>query len=484
MNTASVAPLRGNNNAKPQGRMLPHNEEAEASVLGAMLLARQAVLDAAELLTAGDFYRPRYGAVFAAIVAVENRGDPPDVVTVADELRRTGMLELAGGESELIRLQADTPSTSSLHYAKIVAEHAQLRRLIAASAEISEAAYEAPTDVAALVDVAQQRFFDAVTDVRRATVQPLPSVLQAGLDRLEALYESKGGLLGVPTGWTDLDEILLGLAPGCLYTVGARPAMGKSAFALNLATHAAVRANVPTLFVSLEMSEAELTQRLLAAEAKVDATKLRSGKLDANDWPKLTNAVARIAEHPLQFLCSSGVSLMELRSKARQLRARGELGLLIIDYLQLMDTSAAETRQLQIAELTRGLKKLAGELAIPIVILSQINRGVEQRNDKRPNLSDLKESGAIEQDSDVVMFLFRDEIYNPDSTDRGIAEVIIAKHRQGPTGTVRVVFMEHYAKFANFATVTTKTPTPTIPAPKRPDLHLAINPDDPNLNDI
>jgi replicative DNA helicase len=480
---SSVAALR-TKGTEPQARTLPHNEEAEAAVIGAMLLARQAVLDAAELLSAADFYRPRYGTIFNAIVAVENRGDPPDLVTVADELRRTQMLEFAGGETELVRLQATTPSTSSAQYAKIVAEHSQLRRLIAASNEISESAYGTPTDVAGLIDVAQQRFFDAVTDTRRVAVQPLTSVLSAGLDRIEALYNSGGSLLGVPTGWHDLDRILLGLTPGSLYTIGARPAMGKSAFALNLAAHAAIAENVPTLFVSLEMSEAELTQRLLASEAKVDSTKLRSGKLDTTDWPKITNAIGRIAQAPLQFLCSSNVSLMELRSRARQMRARGELELLIVDYLQLMDATTAENRHLQIAELTRGLKKLAGELAIPIVILSQLNRGVEQRQEKRPSLSDLKESGSIEQDSDVVIFLYRDEIYNPESVDRGIAEIIIAKHRQGPTGNVRVVFLDHYSKFANFASAPhSPTPTPTT-APSRPNLgnlHL-VDPDDPNLN--
>lgn len=429
--------------------LLPHNSDAEESVLGAMLLAPRAIIDVTDIITANDFYSPRNGHIFQAIINVDLRGGHPDAVTVAEELARQGLLDMCGGARTLVNLQAGTPTiTGAAYYAKIVNEHAQLRRMIGAANDITQLGYSLPHDVPAAVDQAEQILFEAAGHVRRTGISTLEEVLGIGLDRLEKLYDSGETITGAATGFNELDKSLLGLQPGALYIVGARPAMGKSAFALNLASHAALRAHVTTLFVSLEMSEVDLTNRLLAAETQVPLDRLLSGRLNELDWQRITAGVSRLAGAPLRFLCTSNIGLMELRSRARHLRARDNLGLVIVDYLQLMDgRSNAETRQVEVAELSRGLKKLAVELQVPIVAVAQVSRGIEHRADKRPTLADLKESGAIEADADVVMFLYRDEIYNDNSPDKGIAEVIIAKHRQGPTGTIKLAYRGHLTQF-------------------------------------
>ena len=437
-------------------RIPPHNLDAEQSLLGAMLLARDAIAAAVETCNPDDFYKPAHGHVFDAITTLYSRGEPADPVTVADELSRAGLLEPIGGLSALISLQADTPATTNAaRYARIVEEHALLRRLIAVAGEIAEMGYSVPEDVTAAVDRAETLVFDVAERRVTDSLKPLQSLLVETLDRLERLFDRGEAITGVPTGYIDLDERLYGLQNSSLVIVGARPAMGKTAFALGIAAHAAMEARVPTLVFSLEMSHDELTQRLLVSEARVDAGRIRNGKLADADWPKISQAVARLGDAPLYIDDNPNLTVMEMRAKARRLKAReGGLGLIIVDYLQLMSSRAsAENRQIEVSTISRGLKILARELEVPVVALSQLSRNLEMRADKRPQLADLRESGSLEQDADVVLFLYRDEMYNPESADRGSAEVIVAKHRNGPTGKCQLAFLDHYTRFANMARV-------------------------------
>jgi replicative DNA helicase len=422
---------RGGSN--PAGRVPPHNLQAEESLLGAMLLSREAVAAAAELVTANDFYKPAHGHVYDAVSTLTARGEPVDPVTVADELRRADLLDAIGGSSTLLSLQANTPATSNAaRYATIVEEHALLRRLIGVAESM-------------VYDLSQHRITDSTAELR--------DLLAETLGRIEEMYDRGDSITGTPTGYTDLDTLTAGLQPEALIVVGARPAMGKTAFALGMAAHAAMTANRPVLFFSLEMSRLELSQRLLCSEARVDSSRVRNGKLDDNDWSRITSAVGRLAEAPIWLDDNPNVSIMEIRGKARRLRSKiGDLGLVVVDYIQLMTgRTSAESRQVEVAEISRGLKILARELHCPVVALAQLNRSLEQRADKRPMLSDLRESGALEQDADVVMFLYRDEIYNPESPDQGTAEVLVAKHRSGPTGVSKLAFLSHYTRFANMA---------------------------------
>jgi replicative DNA helicase len=382
------------------------------------------------------------------------RGEPVDPVTVADELRRADLLDAIGGSSTLLSLQANTPATSNAaRYATIVEEHALLRRLIGVAGEIAELGYGLPDDVTKTIDAAESMVYDLSQHRITDSTAELRDLLAETLGRIEEMYDRGDSITGTPTGYTDLDTLTAGLQPEALIVVGARPAMGKTAFALGMAAHAAMTANRPVLFFSLEMSRLELSQRLLCSEARVDSSRVRNGKLDDNDWSRITSAVGRLAEAPIWLDDNPNVSIMEIRGKARRLRSKiGDLGLVVVDYIQLMTgRTSAESRQVEVAEISRGLKILARELHCPVVALAQLNRSLEQRADKRPMLSDLRESGALEQDADVVMFLYRDEIYNPESPDQGTAEVLVAKHRSGPTGVSKLAFLSHYTRFANMA---------------------------------
>lgn len=437
-------------------RVPPHNLDAERSLLGAMLLSRDAIAAAMEVCQADHFYKPAHAHVFDAINALYNLGEPSDPITVADELSRAGVLDMVGGLPSLVELQTDTPATSNAaHYAKIIEEHAILRRMIWVAGEIAELGYSVPDDVAAAIDRAETLVFDVAERRVTDSLNPLSELLAASMDRLEQLYERGESITGVPTGYLDLDERLYGLQPNALVIVGARPAMGKTAFALGMASHAAVVARVPTLVFSLEMSCDEITNRLLVSEARVDASRMRNGRLIESDWSKISNAIGRLGDAPLYIDDNPNITVMEIRAKARRLKARsGGLGLIIVDYLQLMSGgSNPENRQLEVSAISRGLKILARELEVPVVALSQLSRQLESRSDKRPTLADLRESGSLEQDADVVMFLYRDEMYNPESADKGMAEVIVAKHRNGPTGKVKMVFHDHHTRFANMARV-------------------------------
>jgi replicative DNA helicase len=436
-------------------RVPPHNLEAEESLLGAMLLSRDAIASAVEACSADDFYKPAHGHVFEAITSLYGQGEPADPVTVADELRRVDLLEAIGGVSVLSSLQANTPATSNAgRYARIVEEHALLRRLIGVAGEIAEMGYSVPEDVAQVVDEAETLVFKVAQRRVADTLKPIKDLLEESLDRLEALFDRGESITGVPTGYLDLDEQLAGLQPSNLVIVGARPGMGKTSFALGMAANAAMEAQTPVLFFSLEMSHSEISQRLLCAEARVDATRMRNGRLHESDWPKITHAIGRLAEAPIYVDDNPNITVMDIRAKARRMKSRDGLGLVVIDYLQLMTGRAkAENRQVEVSEISRSLKILARELEVPVVALSQLSRNLEMRADKRPVLADLRESGSLEQDADVVMFIYRDELYDTESSDRGTAEVIVAKHRNGPTGKTQLAFLDHYTRFANMARV-------------------------------
>jgi replicative DNA helicase len=425
-------------------------------LLGAMLLSKDAIAAAVESCGPEDFYKPAHGHVFEAVCSLYGQGEPADPVTVADELRRADLLEAIGGPATLISLQANTPATTNAaRYARIVEEHALLRRLIGVAGEIAEMGYSLPDDIAAAIDRAESMVFEVAERRVTDTLKPLHDLLSDSLDRLERLYDRGESITGVPTGFIDLDERLSGLQPSSLVIVGARPSMGKTALALGMAAHAAMEAHVPVLYFSLEMSHDEITQRLLCSEARVDSSRIRNGKLLESDWPKISHAIGRLGEAPLYIDDNPNLTIMEVRAKARRLKSRiGNLGLVVIDYLQLMSgRNSAENRQVEVSEISRGLKILARELEVPVVALSQLSRNLESRADKRPMLADLRESGSLEQDADVVMFLYRDEIYNPESPERGTAEVIISKHRNGPTGKTDLAFLDHYTRFANMAKV-------------------------------
>jgi replicative DNA helicase len=433
------------------GRVPPHNLQAEESLIGAMLLSRDAVAVAVETCAPDDFYKPAHGHIFDAICSLYGQGAPVDPTTVSDELG-ADVLVAVGGAATLITLQANTPATTHAdRYAKIVTEFALLRRLIAMAGEISEIGYGVPEDVTVAVDQIRE-MVDRVTERSEAgTLMCAEDMFTEGLDRLERLYDRGETFSGLSTGFVDLDEKLGGLAKSTLTIIGARPSMGKTAMALAVARHVATL-GIPVLFFSLEMSHAEITQRMFSAEARVDSMRIRSGRLSESDWPRISHVMGRLGSVPLYVDDSPTVTVPEMRSRAMRLRSQGGLGLVVVDYLQLMGGRVkAENRQVQLAEISRGLKILARELDEPVIALSQLSRNLEARGDKRPVLSDLRESGSLEQDADVVMFLYRDEVYNPTSDDRGMAEVIISKHRNGPTGVCKLAWLEKYTSFANMS---------------------------------
>ena len=439
------------------GRVPPHNLEAEEALLGAMLLSRDAITAAVEArVEAGDFYKPAHAHVFDAVMSLYGQGEAVDTLTVAEELRRAELLDGIGGRDVLRRLAVGTPASANAgHYARIVNELALLRRLIGVAGEIAELGYEPTDDVTETLDRAESLVFEVAEHRVADTMVGLSDAVQHTLDQLEAMYGRDGDITGVATGYHELDSLLLGLQPSNLVVVAARPGCGKTSFALGAAANVAIVGRRPVLFFSMEMGSIELTKRLLAAEARVEARRLQTGNIPEPEWQRIAHAVGRLSESPLFIDDNPHCTVMEMRAKSRRIRARhGDLGLVVVDYLQLMTPSTtrrSENRQVEVAEISRGLKILARELECPVVALSQLNRQLEYRQDKRPMLADLRESGALEQDADVVVFLYRDEIYNPDSDDRGTAEIHVAKHRNGPTGMVRLAFLDHLTKFANMA---------------------------------
>lgn len=433
----------------------PHNLDAERAILGAMLLSRDAIAEAVNLLKDEHFYHPSHGLIYEAICSLYAKGEPADAITVSAELNRRDLSEKTGGNVALVELQTGTPAAANAaKYVNIVYEAAMLRKLIEVGGEITELGYEGTEDVIKTVDTAESMVYQLAANRMVNTTASITELLPQNLDRIEQLYEKKDAITGLPTGFIDLDDMTGGLQPSTLVVVGARPAVGKTSFALSMATHAAMRANKPVLIFSLEMSQIEISQRMLCSEARVDGTRIRKGNLTDQDWTGITNAITKLSGAPIWIDDNAAVTMMEIRGKARRLRSQvGSLGMVVVDYLQLMTgRSAAENRQVEVAEISRGLKTLARELNCPVLALSQLSRNLEQRQDKRPMLADLRESGSIEQDADIVMFLYRDEVHNPETTEKGVAEVIVAKHRNGPTGKTKLSFVTNQTRFANIST--------------------------------
>jgi replicative DNA helicase len=434
-------------------RMPPHDVAAEQCVLGGMLLSKDAISDVIEVIRPADHYRPAHQIVHEAILDLYARGEPADAITVANELSRSGDLQRIGGAPYLHTLIASVPTAANAgYYARIVRERAILRRLVEAGTRIVQMGYTGDADADDLVDRAQAEVY-AVTDRRIAEdYHSLSEIMPGALDEIESIGSRGGQMTGVPTGFADLDALTNGLHPGQMVVIAARPAVGKSALALDFARSATIRHSLPTVLFSLEMGRNEITMRLLAAEAKVPMNLMRTGQLSDDDWNRLARRMSEVADAPLFIDDSPNMSLMEIRAKCRRLRQRHDLKMVVIDYLQLMSSpKRVESRQQEVSEMSRSLKLLAKELEVPVVALSQLNRGPEQRQDKKPMLSDLRESGSIEQDADVVILLHREDAYEKESPRAGEADLIVAKHRNGPTATVTVAFQGHYSRFVDMA---------------------------------
>ncbi|MDI3476518.1 MAG: replicative helicase [Thermoanaerobacterium sp.] len=428
----------------------PQNIEAEQAVLGAMLLSRDAIIDASEIVKADDFYKESNKKLFTIIMDMFEKNIPVDLVTVVDELRRQNLLEAVGGLDYITNLSSSIVTTANVsYYAKMIREKATLRRLIQASSEIMEMSYSSG-DIHDVLDAAEQKIFDIAQGRNTENFYPIKDVLMDTFYNIENLYKNKGHLTGVPSGFPDLDLKTSGFQPSDFILLAARPSMGKTSFALNIAENAALALKEPVAIFSLEMSKEQLVNRLICSTANIDSQKLRTGNLDDDDWPRLAAAMAPLSTAPIYIDDTPGISVMDIRAKCRRLKLEKGLSLVLIDYLQLMQGRGnSESRQQEVSEISRSLKGLARELQVPIITLSQLSRAPEARSDHRPILSDLRESGAIEQDADIVMFLYRDDYYNKDSEKKNIAELIIAKHRNGPTGTIELLWMGQYTKFVS-----------------------------------
>jgi replicative DNA helicase len=448
---AQRAPVR---DIRPN-RIPPHNLDAEQSVLGAILESKDALTNVFEILRPGDFYKPAHTEIYEAIIALFERSEVTDALSVAEELTRRGTLEQIGGKPYIHGLLESYPTASSApRYARIVEEHARLRHLVEAGNEIQEIGFSLPEDVEQAVDQAEEIVYKVADRRLRDDVQPIRRLLTENMEQIEKLYERGESITGLSTGFADLDELTSGFQPSNLIMIAARPGMGKSALLNDFALHTAVKQNTPVVMFNLEMSRHELVKRMLASEAKVDSQRIAKGSLQEQDWNRLSTALGRLAEAPIFIDDSANVTLMEIRAKCRRIKAKHGLGMVIIDYLQLMSSpSKSENRQQEVSEISRNLKIMARELDVPVLCAAQLNRGVEYRADKRPLLGDLRESGSLEQDSDIVMFIYRDEVYNKDSEARGEAELIIAKHRNGPTDVIRLAFRSQFTTFASMARV-------------------------------
>ncbi len=434
-------------------RLPPQNVEAETSVLGAILLENEALNRVLEILREDDFYREAHRRIFSAVLHLYEHSEPVDLITLSEVLKSRGALEDVGGVEYLNSLVNGVPTAANVsYYAKIIKEKAILRKLINRATEIVTQSYSSSGDVDEFIDQAERTIFEISEDRVRPSFYSIKDLIKSSFKTIERLYEKRQLITGVPTGFQRLDELTSGLQPSDLIIIAGRPSMGKTAFALNIAQHASVQATIPAAIFSLEMSKEQLALRMLCAEAKVDAHRLRGGFLSESDWPKLTRAAGSLSEAPLFIDDTPGLSALEMRAKTRRLKIEHNLGLVIVDYLQLMrGRASADSREQEISDISRSLKALAKELAIPVIALSQLNRRVEERGDKRPQLSDLRESGAIEQDADVILFLYREEVYNKSEENRGKAEIIIGKQRNGPTDKVDLAFLDKYTRFENLS---------------------------------
>ena len=437
-------------------RVPPQAQEAEQSVLGGLLVDSRKWDEVAEAVRAEDFYTRAHREIFTAIHALHGSSQAVDVVTTSEWLKNNGTLEPAGGLAYLGELANRTPGTTNLKaYAQIVRERSILRSLIAAASDISEKAYQPEgLDINALLDHAEKAVFEISDADRRGSFgfKAIQGLLSQAVDRIEELFQSKGGVTGVASGFHDLDALTSGLQDADLVVIAGRPSMGKTSLAMNLAENAAVGSKLPVAVFSMEMPGHQLAMRMLASLGRINAHRVRTGQLQPEDWPRLTSAMGLLDEAPIFVDDTPALTPMELRSRIRRLvREHGDIGLVIVDYLQLMQTGDnSENRAVEVANITRSLKVIAKESGVPVVVLSQLNRGLEQRPNKRPIMSDLRESGAIEQDADLILFIYRDEVYNEDSPEKGTAEIIVAKQRNGPTGTVRLTFLGEYTRFESY----------------------------------
>ncbi len=437
-------------------RLPPQNLDAERSLLGGLMLSKDALLQI-EAVRPEDFYRDRHALIYEAMLELHANGEPIDHVTLTEILKSKGTLEQVGGHSYIAELMEAVPTTSNLeYYAKIVVEKSTLRKLIKASTQLANRAYENSEAVRDLVADAEKKILEIARGSVQERLAPISSVIYDAIHRLEEIYKNDGNATGIETGFSDFDRMTSGLQPGQLIVIAARPGMGKTSFTLNIAAHAAVKQQKAVAFFSLEMSKEELVSRLLCSEARIDMSELRSGLLHPRAWENLTRAATALNAAPIFFDDNGMMDIKYIMGKCRRQKAEGKLDMVIIDYLQLMSGGAkSERREQEISEISRGLKALSKELKVPVIALSQLNRMVEQRPDKRPHMADLRESGAIEQDADIIGFIYRHEMYAKDDSEReqhrGKAEFIIAKHRAGPTDTVTLTFLSKYTKFENFA---------------------------------
>jgi replicative DNA helicase len=435
-------------------RTPPQDLVAEQCVLGGMLLSKDAIADVVEVLRPGDFYKPAHQTVYDTVLDLYGRGEPADPVTVAAELTRRAELARIGGAPYLHTLISSVPTAANAsYYARIVRERAVLRRLVEAGTKIVQLGYATDGgDADDLVDRAQAELYSVTERRTSEDYLPLSDIMQGTLDEIEAISSRGGAMVGVPTGFADLDQLTNGLHPGQMIVVAARPAVGKSTLGLDVCRSASIKHGLTSAIFSLEMSRNEITMRLLSAEARVALHHMRSGTMSDDDWTRLARTMSSVAEAPLFIDDSPNMSMMEIRAKCRRLKQRHDLRLVVVDYLQLMSSGKrVESRQQEVAEFSRSLKLLAKELEVPVIAISQLNRGAEQRTDKRPQMSDLRESGAIEQDADMVILLHREDQYERESPRAGEADLIVAKHRNGPTATVTVAFQGHYSRFVDMA---------------------------------
>ena len=432
-------------------RSLPQSIEAEQSVIGSMIIDKNSIAKVMESLEEEDFYRDGHKAIYKAILEMFRNDMAVDLVTLLEYLKSTNMLERAGGVTHITELSASVPTTANLSaYIKIVSDKSTLRKLIKASTTIIEESYNKQDKVESVVDIAEKKIFNIAENRTSKDFEPLSDVLERGFLQIEKLFNNKGEITGVGSGFTDLDSMNSGFQSGDMILIAARPSMGKTTFALNIAEHAALREHKSVVIFSLEMSKEQLAYKLLCSEANVDMLKLRTGALEDSDWENIARATGPLSKAKVYIDDTAGVTVMEMRSKCRRLKLEYGIDLIVIDYLQLMSGgSGTDNRQQEVSEISRSIKALAKEMECPVIALSQLSRAPEQRADHRPMLSDLRESGSIEQDADLVMFLYRDEYYNKETEDKNIGECIIAKQRNGPVGTVKMAWLGQYSKFGN-----------------------------------
>ena len=431
-------------------KLPPQNIEAEVAVLGSMLLDRHAIAHCIETLEESCFYKDAHKKIFSAIIKLYDENKAIDIVTIVEALRKDGALDTAGGPAFVSSLASSVPTAANIvHYAKIVREKAILRNLIWASTQIAADCYDSSQEAEVLLDKAEQTIFDISSKKTESRFALIKDVIRGSIETIDNLYQRKEHVTGIATGYRDLDVKTAGLQPSDFIVIAGRPSMGKSAFVSCIIEHVGVVEKVPVAFFSLEMSKEQLVQRMLCSHAKVDAHKVRTGFLSQADWPKLVTAAGKLSEAPIYIDDTPGITVMELRAKARRMKSQFDIKLIVLDYMQLMQgmSSKSDNRQQEISEISRSLKALARELNVPLIAISQLSRAVEQRSDHRPQLSDLRESGAIEQDADVVLLLLREEYYNPTDENKGLADMIIAKQRNGPTGTITLTFISEFVRF-------------------------------------